>query len=175
MPGFKINGGDANTEKSNVAEFRRKHRWRVTRGDSDPKNEDFIYLKSASRPSFKFSPAEFHHDQEKAFLAGKQEWDPIELVFYDSVGRGSDGPDITSVMYEWIKSVCNIDLAICSLPSQYKKTLIIQSTDAFGDALETWTLYGAWPVSSNWNNLDYSANDIQEVNISIQFDRALQT
>jgi len=174
MPGFTINAENAAQNKDNKAEFRRKHRWRLIQGSQTAiNNKDLLYLKSAARPSFKFQEAEFHHDQEKAYLAGKQEWDPIELVFYDAVeGRNVD--DIAEQLYSWVVSVCDIESATCQIPSEYKKTLIIQMTDAAGEVDESWILHGCWPVSTNWNNLDYTANDIQEVTVSVRFDRAIK-
>lgn len=176
MPGFNIENTSQNN-KDHLAEFRRKHRWRVTMsagGGGFPGPAEFLYLKTAARPQFKFLPAEFHHDQEKAFLAGKQEWEPVELVFYDAVGDQVSN-DIAKKLYDWVLAVCDLGSAQVALPSEYKKELIIESTDASGEPDETWTLKGAWPESTNWNNLDYQANDIQEVNVTVRYDRALRS
>jgi hypothetical protein len=172
MPGFAIGNLDTAENKDHKAEFRRKHRWRVALGSNDSmEDKDFLYLKSAARPNFKYLEAEVHHDQEKAFFAGKQEWDPIELVFYDAVsGRGVN--DISQHIYEWVNDVVDIEQATASTPDFYKKTLDIQMVGADGEIDERWTLFGCWPVSSNWNNLDYTANEIQEVTVSLRFDRA---
>ena len=172
MPGFTI--GDAangNEGKRNVAEFRRKHRWRLSATDGPITNQEFLYLKTAQRPSFEFTEAIVHHDQEEAYFAGKQKWTPIEVTFYDAV-QGEGVSDISEKMYDWVKSVCDIPKASVHTPKEYKKTLQIQSTDASGKPDETWTLFGAWPIKSNWQDLQYESSEIQTVAITIKYDRA---
>ena len=99
MPGFNVQGGTTTgRDKNNRAEFRRKHRWRVTAHTGfTTQAQDWLYLQKAARPSFKYLEAEVHHDQEVAFFAGKQTWNEITLVFYDAVGGGAS--DISSRMY----------------------------------------------------------------------------
>ena len=171
MPGFSVQGGNTANSKLNKAEYRRKHRWRVSTLQGGPVGPaDFLQLKSASRPSFTLNEAEVHHDQEVAYFAGKQTWEPITLTFYDAVGGGAN--DIASLMYQWINTVSDIPSANVGLPINYKKSLLLQSTDNEGNADETWTLHGCWPSKSNWNDLDYSNTEIQLVEITIRFDRA---
>lgn len=172
MPGFSIKGENANIAKKHKAEYRRKHRWRVADLENGPvTSADFLQLKSASRPSFTLSEDEVHHDQEVAYFAGKQTWDPIELTFYDAVA-GVGANDISARMYEWVQSVADIPNGSVGLPADYKKTLLLQTTDNEGNPDESWRLYGAWPSKSNWQDLSYETSDIQVVAITIRFDRA---
>lgn len=171
MPGFSVKGEQAQRAKKIKAEYRRKHRWRVSDLENGPVSpQDFLQLQSAMRPEFTLAPAEVHHDQEVAYFAGKQTWNEITLVFYDAVGGGAS--DISARMYSWVTTVAEISQGNVNLPSAYKKTLILQSTDGSGSPDETWKLYGAWPTKSNWQNLDYKANDIQTVDITLKYDRA---
>lgn len=174
MPGFSIKGENANISKKNKAEYRRKHRWRVADLSDGPVTPaDFLQLKTAQRPSFTLSEDEVHHDQEVAYFAGKQTWDPIELTFYDAV-QGAGANDIAQKLYEWVSTVAEIPQATVSLPSAYKKTLLLQMTSNEGTPDETWELLGAWPSKSNWQDLDYSQSEIQTVSITIRFDRAVR-
>jgi hypothetical protein len=174
MPGFDIGQINNAHQKFHKAEFRRKHRWRLLDLQSGPvTNQDFLQLKSAQRPSFTLSEDEVHHDQEVAYFAGKQTWDPIEISFYDAAGGGAG--DISARMFQWVSTVSNINAATCAAPSDYKKTLKVQMTSAAGQPDETWILSGCWPAKSNWNELDYSTSEIQLVNITLRFDRAVRT
>lgn len=174
MPGFSIKGENANISKKNKAEFRRKHRWRVADLSNGPVTPtDFLQLKSASRPNFTLAEAEVHHDQEVAYFAGKQTWEPITLTFYDAV-QGQGLADIAGRLYEWVGTVADIPNANVGLPSAYKKTLLLQMTDNLGQPDETWELLGAWPSKSNWGDLDYSDTEIALVEITIRFDRAVR-
>jgi hypothetical protein len=171
--------------KSNLAEFRRKHRWRVQMEGTGITPQDWLYLQKAARPSFKYNEAQVHHNQEVAYFAGKQEWDPVELIFYDASGDGGQNGNMSQLIWNWLAESGGGNPGIVSAgnvrtPSEYKKKMIIEMLDGLGgsDASkggETWELFGAWPVSSNWNDLDYTNTEIQLVTVSLRFDRAIRT
>lgn len=168
MPGFMIGGRGVSGAPTNIGEFRRKHRWRFQTAGNTVTQEDFIWLKSAARPSFKFEPAEVHHDQEVTYYAGKQTWDTIPLQFYDN----NDPRDISSTVYQWLNTVSNIDTAVAQLPSAYKKDVELELIDNTGEAEESWTLFGAFPLEINWEALDYTSSEIQLVSVTLRYDRA---
>ena len=62
-----------------------------------------------------------------------------------------------------------------SLPSQYKKDAILETTDGTGAPTETWTLYGLWPMETNWGELDYTSNDVLLIEVNCRFDKAVMT
>lgn len=173
MPGFRIDAaGGTRTGKHHKAEFRRKHRWRVQVAEGTGLGpSDWLYLQKAARPTFNLEKPEVHHDQEVAYFAGKQTWEPITLTFYDAV-QGEGVNDISSVLYNWVNLVVNIPTATVALPSAYKKDLKLQMLAGNGDADETWTLFGCWPQNTNWQDLNYSDTEIQLVEVSLTFDRA---
>ena len=183
MPGFQPEATQpSETDKAGRAEFRRKHRWRfrvleqvTANGGGKPAfndNTDWILLQKAARPSFKYDEAVVHHDQEEAYFAGKQKWDPIALVWYDSLT-----PDVSSDVWDWIQAVSQFTEANSpnvSLPSDYKKNCAIEMTSGTGgNADETWHIINAWPKEVNWNDLDYTNTEIQLINVQMRFDRAV--
>jgi len=181
MPGFLIgNATNPQLHKDNKSEYRRKHRWRFTvlEGGDPITAQNWIQLEKAARPSFTLEEPEVHHDQEKAYLAGKQSWETIDLTFYDAVGR-NDQPggadDISHKVYQWVQTVVSIGSAAVEPPLVYKKQIKMQMTDGQGDLSEEWTLYGAWPKNTNWQDLDYNSTDLQRVVVTIRYDRAEKT
>lgn len=171
MPGFTIGGSGADEAPTNVGEFRRKHRWRFTVAGASLNQEDFVWLKTASRPNFKFDQAEVHHDQEVTYYAGKQTWDPIPLEFYDTVVPRN----ISQRIFGWLGTVVDLGTATVALPSGYKTDVILEMVDNEGGADERWTLFGAWPAEVNWQNLDYTTSEIQLVAVTLRYDRAIKT
>jgi len=167
MPGFIVD--DAGAGVSNVVETRRKHRWmfRVL----EQMQKMLIYLQKASRPSFTFEEAVMHHDQEQAYFAGKQSWEPIEMTWYDT-----ESPDGSLAMYKWVlggglgvsdgKAVC------VSVPRNYKKTAELAMTNGCGETTEIWKLYGSWPQKVNWEDLDYTNTEIATISCTLRYDRA---
>ncbi len=180
MPGFNI-GGSHKDGKLNTAEFNRKHRWRVSFGgpSTGPLHTiEWAYLQKAARPTFTVAPAEVHHDQEVAYFAGKQTWNELQLVFYDAVGgQGTgSGTGISQRMWDWVQSVIDVEQGgTVKDPFDYKTELKVQLYDGEGSAKEEWTLQGCWPTETNWNELDYQANDIALVNIKLRYDRAIKS
>lgn len=177
MPGFNIQplgGGYSSSGPSNTVETRRKHRWvfeSLGRGTSYFTQSELLLLQSAQRPSFKFEEPEMHHNQEVARFAGKQDWDPITLVWYD----GEQNPDISRGIYQWIETVVNMQSISVAAPVDYKRTGSLLMINGQGGSTEQWTLYGTWPASSNWQDLDYISTDIQTLEATMRFDRAVRT
>lgn len=172
MPGFNIEGAWAEGPNA-VSEVRRKHRWLFTiAGIPDQqRNRATLYLQKAARPSVKFEPVEMHHDQEKAYFAGKTEWEAITLEFYDA----EQDPDVSQWVWDWAcgpQGVVNITAVTVAVPSSYKKKSQLEMRDGAGATTETWTLWNSWPTETNWNELDYTISDIAMVTVVIRYDRA---
>ena len=167
MPGFNING-QGNGPAANL-ETRRKHRWNfATLGNIG--QTALLVLQSAQRPNFKFEEPEMHHNQEVAYFAGKQSWEPITLTWYDV----EQDPDISSTIYQWLNTVVTITSANVAPPSQYKKQASLQMVDGQGASNETWSIYNCWPKEVNWQDLDYTVTDIATIEAQMRFDRAMR-
>lgn len=179
MPGFNINPfgggyGDSAQGPSNTIEVRRKHRWvfeTLGRGASGQFSQsELLVLQSASRPSFKFEEPEMHHNQEVVRFAGKQDWDPITLVWYDV----EQDPDISRGIYHWIETVVNMQSIAVSHPRFYKRTAALLMLDGSGQTTEQWSMMGTWPSAVNWQELDYTSTDLMTCEATMRYDRAVR-
>ncbi len=178
IPGFNIGGGAHADQKSNIAEPRRKHRWAVTAlsagsGGDVMQPGELVYLQKAARPNFKYDTPEMHHDQEEAWFAGKQHWEPITWTFYDI-----EDPDLSQRMREWVGRITQSfnDVSArttVALPSDYKGRAVTGMYGGGGDVSEEWVMYGVWPESTNWNDLDYTSTDLQTIEVTIRLDKAV--
>ena len=171
MPGFNVVGAGGDVDgPSNTIEIRRKHRWLFeTLGPLSP--QALLILQSASRPSFKFEEPEMHHNQEVAYFAGKQSWDPITLVWYDS----EQNPNVSQEVYDWLGSVVDLTSVDVRRPNQYKKDAQLSVVDGVGTANEQWNMYGCWPSAVNFQELDYSSTDLLTCEATLRYDRAIRT
>lgn len=168
MPGFVINGGGGPGPNNNV-ETRRKHRW-VFATLEPLDNQVLLILKEAARPHFTLEEPEMHHNQEKAYFAGKQSWEACKLMFYD----GEQSPDVSRAMWNWVNVTAQIPQANVAKPNVYKKDASLQMLGSAGETSETWRMFGCWPQDTNWNNLDYSDTEIQLIEVTMRFDRAVR-
>jgi hypothetical protein len=176
MPGFNVspfNGGFSTQGPSNTIEIRRKHRWvfeSLGRGSGGFSQTELLVLQKASRPSFKFEEPEMHHNQEVARFAGKQDWDPITMVWYDA----EQDPDISKGLYHWIETVVNMQTIVVAHPRDYKRTAALQMIDGAGQPTEQWSMIGTWPLTCNWQDLDYTSTDLMTCEATMRFDRAVR-
>lgn len=175
MPGFNINntGGFSNLGPSNVNEVRRKHRWvfeTIGRGASTFSQTELLVLQSASRPSFKFEEPEMHHNQEVVRFAGKQDWDPVTMVWYDN----EQTPDISRGIYHWLETVVNMTNLNVAHPSQYKRSAALAVLTGTGGVSERWRMFGTWPSAVNWQELDYGSTDLLTCETTMRYDRAVR-
>jgi hypothetical protein len=172
MPGFNICGtGDG---PSATIETRRKHRWLFQTlgkggGDQFPANV-LLILQSAQRPDFKFEEPEMHHNQEVARFAGKQDWEPITLTWYDA----EQPQDASAQIWDWFEHVVNFAGADVQIPGLYKAEGRLQMQDGNGTPSETWRLCNTWPKEFNGGDLDYTDTEIATVEVTMRFDRALR-
>lgn len=128
-------------------------------------------LQSASRPSFDLEEPEMHHNQEHAYFAGKQKWEPVTLVWYDI----EQDPDISKGVYQWIETVVDLTAVNVAHPSMYKRTAELQVEDGFGNPTDVWIMYGTWPKSCNFQELDYTSTDLLTCEATMRYDRAIRT
>ncbi len=177
MPGFNIAplGGaepGMGIGVSNTVEVRRKHRWyfeTLGRGYGGQfANSELLVLQSASRPSFKFEQPEMHHNQEVVRFAGKQDWDPVTMVWYDCEQQ----PDISRGIYHWLETVVQMTNIRVAHPRAYKTNASLVLADGWGNISERWFMYGCWPAEVNWQELDYTSTDLLTCEVTMRFDRA---
>ena len=172
MPGFSINSDQA-AQPNSVAEVRRTHRWAFkTFGKMPGDRRVYLLLKSASRPSLTFEEPPMHHNQEQVYFAGKHTWEPLALAWYDV----ENDPDVSQTMWDWIEVCMPLSggkAANVMTPKAYKEGIAtLEMLDGVGVASETWEVYNGWPQAVNWNALDYSASDLQLIEVKYRYDRA---
>lgn len=176
MPGFNVaplGGGYSGSGPSNTLEIRRKHRWvfqTLGRGAGAWSPAELLLLQSVSRPSFKMEEMEMHHNQEKVYLAGKQEWEPVTMKWYDS----EQSPDISRGVYHWLETVVNLNSLSVAHPRFYKREAVLEMIDGTGQASERWAMYGTWPSSVKWNELSYSESELLTIEATMRYDRAVR-
>jgi len=184
MPGFSINNGATATGggPSHTTEPRRMHRWVwevmgpeagfTPMGDTWASQSRTLklLLKSCSRPSYSFETPEMHHNQEKAYFAGKHTWESINLTWYDA----EQPVDVSRAIWEWNQGVLNMEQQTVAPPSFYKRQSKLTMRNGLGAANESWDILGSWPSQSNWQALDYTNHELQVVEVRLHFDRAVR-
>ena len=52
----------------------------------------------------------------------------------------------------------------------YKKNFALKLLDGVGNVVERWNIIGAWPMSVNFGELDYTSSDLVTATMSIRMD-----
>ena len=102
------------------------------------------YVTSAARPSAKINSVAIPFLNTSTYVAGRFEWNEIRMTFKDPIG-----PSASQALMEWL-------------------------LDPTGVVVEKWIIQGAFITDLNFNELDYSRDDLASITCSLRMDRCIQ-
>ena len=156
-----------------------KYRFRISFenfGSSGSTTELTKQVAEAARPSLKFADQVIEIYNSKIHYAGKPTWDPISIKLRDDVTNS-----VATLVGEQVQKQFDFfEQSSAATAGDYKFTMRIEMLDGGNGGntpttLETWVCYGCYVVSSNWQDLKYSEQGPVMIDLSIQFDNAVQT
>ena len=134
--------------------------------------------KKVGKPNFTVTESEHVFFNHKYYYPGRVEWQPVTLTLVDPVDTSmttgaqmaalaeAAGYVIPTGPGDTLKSMTK-GKAASSLGS-----IQIMQLDGEGVAIETWTLHNPFIKSFKWGDLDYSSDDITEMEMEIRYDWA---
>ena len=131
------------------------------------------YAKTCDKPEITVKTGEVNYMAHKFYYPGTVEWNEINLVLVDPAGD-MDVAVATSWLMERMGYVGPQDASnnpILPTKSQAFE-LIITQIDAVGKPIEIWTLKNAICTKLGFGQLDYSSEDLSEINMSFRYDWA---
>lgn len=155
-----------------------KYRFRISFenfGTSGSTTELTKQVSEAARPSLKFADQKIEIYNSVIHYAGKPAWDPIKVVLRDDVTNS-----VTTLVGEQNQKQFDFfEQSSAASAGDYKFTMRIEMLDGGNGAstptvLESWVCYGCYIVSTNWQDLKYSEQTPVQIELSIQFDNAVQ-
>lgn len=156
-----------------------QYRFRVTLenfGVGTPTTELTKQVVDVSRPNLTFENMELHVYNSKVNLAGKHTWNPLTLNLREDANNNVQKLVGTQLQ----KQFDFMEQASAASGRDYKFLTRIEILDGGNGAftptvLETWECYGCYVKEANYNQLAYSANEAVTIQLSIQYDNAIQT
>jgi len=156
-----------------------KYRFRVTFenfGKSGSTTELTKQVQDCARPSVKFANQVIEIYNSKINYAGKPTWDPLAVKIRDDV----TGAVTTLVGEQNQRQFDFFEQSSAASAGDYKFTMRIEMLDGGNgtstpNVLETWVVYGCYLASTNYQGLDYKAQEAVVLDLSIQYDNAVQT
>ena len=125
-------------------------------------------IKTASRPSIQFESVKLDHINTYRKLQGKGEWQDIEITLYDPIV-----PSGAQQVMEWVRLSHESITGRRGYADFYKKNIDFWMLGPVGDKIEQWTLKGAFIVTANFNDVDFSSNDPSEISLTLAYDHAI--
>jgi len=130
----------------------------------------------AARPSVEFENQTIDVYNSRIYYAGKTKWSPITIKLRDDVLG-----NVSKLIGEQNQRQFDFfEQASAASAGDYKFTLRIEMLDGGNGAetpnvLETWELYGCYLQKTNWNDIKYSDQTPVMIDLTIQYDNAVQT
>ena len=125
-------------------------------------------VKTMARPQITFEEVVLDHINVKRYVKGKASWSTLSVTLYDPIV-----PSGAQSVIEWIRlhheSVTGRD----GYSDMYKKDITFNVLGPVGDKVEEWTLKGAFIQTADFSDMDYSANTVAEVSLTLQYDYAI--
>lgn len=144
-------------------------------GVTSPSSELTKNVVSIARPNVQFGDQTIHVYNSRIKLAGKPDWQPIEIVLRDDVNgevsrRVGEQVQKQFDFYEQASAAAGID---------YKFTTRYEVLDGGNGAfeptvLESWEIYGCIIQSVNYGDMAYESDEPVTISLSLAFDNALQ-
>jgi len=125
-------------------------------------------IKTAGRPAITFEEVELNHLNVKRFVKGKGTWDTIDITLYDPIV-----PSAAQSVMEWIRLSHESVTGRDGYSDFYKKEIDFLVLGPVGDVVEKWKLKGAWIVSANFNDMDFSSSEPAEITCTLRYDYAI--
>ena len=132
-------------------------------------------VSEAARPSVKFADQKIDIYNSIIHYAGKPSWDPISVKLRDDVTNA-----VTILVGEQNQKQFDFfQQSSAATAGDYKFTMRIEMLDGGNGTntpavLEAWVCYGCYIVSTNYTDLKYSEQTPAMIDMSIQFDNAVQ-
>lgn len=120
-------------------------------------------VQSVTRPKLTVNSVEVHWINTVDTVAGKGQWQPMDIEFIDT-----QGPSTSTQTMEWVRLCFETLTGRMGYAAGYKKTLILKGLDPTGVEVEKWELRGCWPTNIEFGENSQEDDGLQTVKITVQ-------
>ena len=130
-------------------------------------------VESVTRPKTTFPEIEINSYNSRAYVAGKHQWNTINLVLKDDITNSVN----RLVSHQNQKQLNHFEQTAFAAGINYKFTTIIETMAGDDDTVfETWTLEGCWITEFDYGDFDYSrGTEFVKIALTVRYDNATQS
>jgi len=135
------------------------------------------YAKTVSKPSFQIASSEHKYLNHTFYYPGSVTWQDITLTLVDPVE-----PDMAATLSDIVvqsgysppTDSTNESMGTISKAKAAGAlgSVVIAQIDSNGKTIETWTLWNAFLTEVKYGDLEYGADDLTEMSLTIKYDWA---
>jgi len=122
-------------------------------------------VKSATSPSFTDGVLKLDHINSYRKIRGKREWQNMTLNLYDPIT-----PSGAQAVMEWARLGYESVTGRAGYSDFYKKDVTLNVLGPVGDIVGEWIIKGAFVVSSNFGQYNWSTEDAINVELQLAMD-----
>jgi len=173
MPFWSENFGEDPTLKDPKRKFRFMVEFQGIR--SSQGGAQLWFAKTAAKPSFAISSTEHKYLNHTFYYPGSVTWNEVAITLVDPVN-----PDMSATLSDIVRLsgyAPPTDATDMNSISKAKAvgamgTVIVTQIDADGRELEKWTLWNAFISELKYGDLEYGAEDLTELSVTLKYDWA---
>jgi hypothetical protein len=164
----------ANTKGNYKFEPLRKFRWELDIFNLAGFDKLKLTLLTCTRPNATSDPTTVEHFNDRFYIAGKTTYTPISFKCYDTIPDSDTGLYTSQIIEQW-RDVIFDPRTNLMFPAGgttgYKRDGTLTMYDGLGNEQISWTLVGLWPITLNFNDLDYASSDSAMIDVELKVDK----
>lgn len=126
-------------------------------------------IKKCDRPKPQSEKKALDHINLQRYYKGKTVWADISMELYDPVV-----PSAAQAVIEWFRLSHESVTGRDGYMDFYKKDCTLNVLGPVSDKVEEWRIVGAWPMSADFGNLDWSnTGDPLGITVTLSYDYAV--
>jgi len=134
-------------------------------------------IKKVSKPSFTISESEHKYLNHTFYYPGKVTWNEVNFTIVDVVDDVDNGTAAVMKMLEgsgYRIPTTNGELSTVSKEKSVQALgqITIRQIDSDGRNVEGWALHNAWIKDVKFGELDYSSEEMLNVDVTVRYDNA---
>ena len=125
-------------------------------------------IKSSAKPSIANGEITLDHINVQRYVKGKSVWNTIAVSLYDAIM-----PSGAQAVMDWIRMHHESATGRDGYSSYYKKLVTLRQLSPLGEVIEEWKLNGTYIVDANFGTLDWSSEEVVNIELTLRYDWAL--
>ena len=126
------------------------------------------FVESSARPHITIAPVEIPFLNTSTFVAGRFNWQTINVTFRDPIG-----PSAAQALMEWVRLHAESVTGRMGYAAGYKKDIDLEMLDPTGVVVEKWILEGTFLTGYDGGSLSYSSDGIAKITANMRMDRCI--